>query len=225
VHSVIIGAIRDIMPRITVLLADDHTIIAQGLASLLSESFEVVGTASDGRELIELARKLKPVVIITDISMPLLNGLDAVNQLRSEGIQAKVIVLTQHKEPQFAVEAFRAGVSGYLLKQGAGEELVKAVQEVAQGRFYLTGLITRDLISVLLAARGKDSAAERSLTSRQREILQLIAEGRTAKEIAGILNISTRTVEGHKYEIMEALGVKTSAELVQQAIRLGLISP
>jgi DNA-binding NarL/FixJ family response regulator len=213
------------LPRTTVLLADDDTIVAEALASLLDDEFDVVRTVRDGRQLIEAAKELKPAVIVTDISMPLLNGLDAVRQLKTEGVPSKVIVLTQHKETQFAVEAFRAGVSGYLLKRSAGDELVKAIQEVTAGRSYLTSLVTKDLISVLIAAQSNISVDHRLLTARQREILQLIAEGKTAKEIGGILKISTRTVEGHKYEIMDALGVKTSAELVQQAIKLGLITP
>lgn len=213
------------MPRTTVLLADDDTIVAEALASLLEDEFDVVRTVRDGRQLIEAAKELKPAVIVTDISMPLLNGLDAVRQLRAEGVPSKVIVLTQHKETQFAVEAFRAGVSGYLLKRSAGDELVKAIQEVTEGRSYLTSLVTKDLISVLIAAQSNSSIDHRILTARQRQILQLVAEGKTAKEIGGMLKISTRTVEGHKYEIMDALGVKTSAELVQQAIKLGLITP
>jgi len=156
--------------------------------------------------------------------MPLLNGMDAVRQLRSQGLAAKVIVLTQHKEPQLAAEAFRAGVSGFLLKQAAGEELVAAIHEVLLGRSYLTTLIAKDLITLLLAAQGNTNSDQSVLTSRQRQILQLFAEGKTAKEVAASLNISVRTAEGHKYEIMGALGVKTSAELVAQAIRLGLIS-
>jgi DNA-binding NarL/FixJ family response regulator len=213
------------MARTTVLLADDDTIVAQGLAALLKDDFDVVRTVGDGRQLIAAAKELKPAVIVTDISMPTLNGLDAVRELLRDGVQSKVIVLTQHKETQFAVEAFRAGVSGYLLKQCAGDELAKAIEEVTNGRAYLTGLVTKDLISVLLAAKESGTDERRALTRRQREVLQLVAEGKTAKEIAGLLNISTRTVEGHKYEIMEALGVKTSAELVQQAIKLGLVAP
>ncbi len=212
------------MQKPRVLVADDHLILAQGLGALLREDFELVGLARDGRELVELAIQTKPDVIVTDISMPLMNGTDAVRQLRSHGITAKVIVLTQHKDPQIAAEAFRAGVSGFLVKQAAGEELVTAIREVLQGRSYLTTLIAKDLISVLLDAQSKTSEDKLNLTARQREILPLFAEGKTAKEVASLLNISVRTAEGHKYEIMEALGVKTSAELVRHAIRLGLIS-
>ena len=212
------------MPKPRVLVADDHVILAQGLGALLREEFELVGLAHDGRELVELAKQTKPDVIVTDISMPLLNGTDAVRQLRSQGISAKVIVLTQHKDPQIAAEAFRAGVSGFLIKQAAGEELVTAIREVLQGRSYLTTLIAKDLIGMLLDAQGKPGESKPKLTARQREILQLFAEGKTAKEVASSLNISVRTAEGHKYEIMEALGVKTSAELVQHAVRMGLVS-
>lgn len=210
------------MSRITVLLADDHVIVAQGLESLLRESFDLVGTVRDGRALLEAARNLKPDVIVTDISMPLLNGLDAVRHLKNEGITSQIIVLTQHNERHFAIEAFRAGVSGYLLKMSAVDELETAIREAMQGRAYLTPLIAKDLLSVLAEARA-DGTPEPKLTPRQREILQLIAEGKTAKEVANVLNISTRTAEGHKYEIMQALGVTSTAELVQYAIRFNLL--
>jgi|SRR5215471_15575320 len=212
------------MPKPRVLIADDHVILAQGLALLLGDAFELAGMARDGHELVELADRVKPDVIVTDVSMPSLNGMEAVRQLRSRGITAKVIVLTQHKDPQIAAEAFRAGVSGFLIKQTAGEELVIAIREVMQGRSYLTSLIAKDLITLLLDSQNKVEDGKSKLTPRQREILQLFAEGKTAKEVAASLSISVRTAEGHKYEIMEALGAKTSAELVQHAIRLGLIS-
>jgi DNA-binding NarL/FixJ family response regulator len=206
-----------------VLLADDHVIVAQGLASLLKESFDLVGTVRDGRALLDAAEQLKPDVIVTDISMPLLNGLDACRQLKSNGIEAKVVILTMHADPHMAAEAFRAGASGFVLKQSAGEELVQAIQEIVQGRAYLTPLIAKDMISVLMEAKG-EGGSEAKLTPRQREVLQLIAEGRTMKEVAGILKISARTAETHKYEMMGVLGVRTTAELIQCAIRLRLVS-
>jgi DNA-binding NarL/FixJ family response regulator len=212
------------MARPKVLIADDHVILAQGLVALLRDDFEVVGIARDGRELLEFVKLFQPDVIVTDISMPSLNGMDAVRQLRTQGTHAKVIVLTQHKDAHIAAEAFRAGVSGFLIKQAAGEELISAIREVLQGRSYLTTLIAKDLITILLEAQDKPTEPRSKLTPRQREILQLFAEGKTAKEVASSLNISVRTAEGHKYEIMEALEAKTSAELVQHAIRLGLIS-
>lgn len=209
------------MSRPTVLLADDHVIVAEGLASLLKETFDLIGIVADGRALLEVAKERKPDVIVTDISMPLLNGLDAVRQLKNNGLSSKVIVLTQHTETHYAIEAFRVGVSGYVLKMSAREELVAAIRETLHGRSYISPVITNDVIGLLLEAQGEESVGP--LTLRQREVLQLIAEGKTAKEIATILNISARTAEGHKYDIMQALGVKTTAELVQQAIRLKVI--
>jgi DNA-binding NarL/FixJ family response regulator len=207
-----------------VLIADDHLIVAQGLAALLRDEFDLVGVARNGHELVELARQLTPDVVVADISMPSLNGIDALRQLRKQGVGAKVILLTQHKDPRIAAEAFRAGALGFLIKQSAGDELVTAIYEALQGRTYLTSLIAKDLITLLLQSQAKQPGEKSELTPRQREILQLLTEGKTAKEVAAALNISVRTVEGHKYEIMETLGVKSSAELVQHAIRLGLIS-
>ncbi|HEY6990981.1 MAG TPA: response regulator transcription factor [Bryobacteraceae bacterium] len=211
------------MPVPKVLLADDHKIVAQGLESLLKDSFNFVGTVSDGRALLEAAIRLKPDVIVTDISMPLLNGLDAVRQFRSNGVDAKVVFLTMHADANLATEAFRAGGSAFLLKQSAGDELVQAIREILQGRAYLTPLIAKDMINVLMEARD-EKAQESKLTARQREVLQLIAEGKTMKEVASILNISARTAETHKYEMMQAIGVKTTAELIQHAIRLRLVN-
>lgn len=210
------------MPRTTVLLADDHVVVAEGLASLLRETFDLIGIVRDGRALLKEAKERRPDIVVTDISMPLLNGLDAVRQLKADGVTSKVIVLTQHTDIHYAVDAFRAGVSGFLLKMSAGEELITAIQETMQGKLYLTPLVSKDIVSVLVEARGEEKTEE-ILTPRQREVLQLIAEGKTAKEIANILQISNRTAEGHKYDIMEALGVKTTAELVQHAIRLKLL--
>jgi DNA-binding NarL/FixJ family response regulator len=212
------------MSKTRVLLADDHTIVAEGLRSLLESEFEFVGTVGDGRALLDAAQKLKPDVIVADISMPLLNGLDAARQLKREGATAKIIFLTMHTEAQLAAEAFRAGASGYLLKSSAGEELIAAIHEVIKGRSYVTPLITRDVLSFLMDAGGQPEQPAVKLTPRQREVLQLVAEGRTMKEVASILKISARTVESHKYEMMEALGVQTNAELVQYAIKIGLVS-
>lgn len=211
------------MPVPKVLLADDHKIVAQGLESLLKDSFNFVGTVSDGRALLEAAIRLQPDVVVTDISMPLLNGLDAVRQFRSNGVDAKVVFLTMHADANLAAEAFRAGGSAFLLKQSAGDELVQAIHEILQGRAYLTPLITKDMITVLMEAR-EEKTEEGKLTPRQREVLQLIAEGKTMKEVASILNISARTAETHKYEMMQVIGVKTTAELIQHAIRLRLVN-
>jgi DNA-binding NarL/FixJ family response regulator len=208
----------------TVLLADEQTIDSEALASLLKDSFEIAGIVHDGRQLIEAAQTLRPSVIVTDIAMPVLNGLDAVRRLPKAGVDSKVIVVTHHREIKLAIEAFRAGVSGYLLKQSASEELVRAIHEVMQDRVYLTSLIAKDLIQALLAEGLTARPGAPLLTGRQREILQLVAEGKTAKEIASILDISARTAQGHKYEIMRIFRVRTSAELVHLAIKLGLIS-
>jgi DNA-binding NarL/FixJ family response regulator len=205
-----------------VLLADDHTLVAEGLKALLKDSFDLVGVVHDGRALLESAERLRPDVIVTDISMPLLNGLDAVKQIRARHPETRVIILTMHRDTHLAASAFRAGVSGYLLKVSPGEELVKAIHEVAQGRSYVTTLLAKDLINLLMdntTPRDEESP----LTPRQREVLQLIAEGRTMKEVAALLNISPRTAESHKYDIMQALSVETTAELVQCAMRMKLV--
>ena len=206
--------------RTTVLLADDHAIVAEGLATLLKGQFDLVGTVSNGNELIEAARKHRPDVIIADIAMPVLSGLEALRRLQAMRSEAKVIFLTMHADAQLATEAFRAGASGYVLKQSAGEELIAAIQEVLQGRTYLTPLITRDVI----ASFTETTPAGVKLTPRQREVLRLIAEGRRMKEIAAILELSTRTVETHKYEMMRGLGVESTAELVRYAVQIGLVN-
>jgi len=211
------------MPMIKVLLAEDHTVVAEGLRALLKDSFELVGMVHDGRALLDAVEELHPDVIVTDISMPLLNGLDAVKQIRARRPSARIIVLTMHSDTQLAADAFRAGVSGYLLKISPGEELINAIREVALGRSYVTTLLAKDLITLLIEAGAAPNEGGSPLTPRQREVIQLIAEGRTMKEAAAILHMSPRTAESHKYEIMHALGVKTTAELVQYAIRMKLV--
>jgi DNA-binding NarL/FixJ family response regulator len=156
--------------------------------------------------------------------MPLLNGLDAVRLLRNDGIDAKVVFLTMHRDPNLAAEAFRAGASGFLLKDSAGDELVTAIQQVAQGRAYLTPLIAKDVLTLLMESKEPLTDKSSKLTLRQREVLQLIAEGKTTKEIAVLLNISVRTAESHKYDMMETLGAATTAELIRHAIRMKLVS-
>jgi len=206
-----------------VLLADDHAVVAQGLESLLKKSFDFVGVVHDGHALVDAAEKLRPDVIVTDISMPGLNGLDAIRQIRARRPGTKIVVLTMHRDTQLAVEAFRAGASGYILKVSPAEELIRAIAEVAEGRGYVTSLLAKDLIAILLEAQGQPAGGT-PLTPRQREVLQLIAEGRTMKEVASILNISPRTAESHKYEIMQVLGVETTAALIQYAIRSKLVA-
>jgi len=211
------------MAKARVLLADDHVVVAQSLGELLKETFDLVGIVHDGRALLEAAERLRPDVIVTDISMPLLNGLDAIRQLRAKSPQIKVVVLTMHADPQTAVSAFRAGARGYVLKVSPGEDLIAAIGQVAKGFAYVTPLVAKDLIDILIEARSPEGGGGGQLTARQREVLQLVAEGRTMKEVAAILHISPRTAESHKYEIMQTLGVDTTAALIQYAIRLKLI--
>lgn len=214
------------MPQTKVLLADDHAMFVEGLSALLRCSFDLVGVVHDGRALLKAVVDLRPEVVVADVSMPMLNGVDAVSQIKQIRPETKVVMLTMHDEPQLAVKAFRAGASGYVLKTSPGEELITAIEEVSKGRAYLTPLIAKDLISVLIEARtsGEKDGREPRLTARQREVLQLIAEGRTMKEVASVLQISPRTAESHKYEMMDVLGVSTTAELVRHAIRMKLVS-
>jgi DNA-binding NarL/FixJ family response regulator len=210
------------MNRPRVLLADDHTMFSQGLQSLLEDDFDLVGAVADGEALVEAARRLNPDVIIVDISMPVMNGLDAVRQLKKDGATAKIIFLTMHADDRLLAEAFRCGGSGYVLKQSAGEELITGIGKVLAGQKYVTPLIATEWAEDLTKrVRGTQKL---TLTPRQREVLQLVIEGCTMKEIATRLGISTRTAESHKYEIMEGLGVESTAELIQYAVKLGLTS-
>jgi DNA-binding NarL/FixJ family response regulator len=207
-----------------VLLAEDHAIVAEGLQGILEVDFELVATVGDGRALVEAARELKPDVIVTDISMPLLNGLDATRQMKSEGLRSRIVFLTMHADVPLAKAAFRAGASAYLLKRSASRELITAIQEVLNGSRYVTPLITDDPTTFLIETESQPKEKAFALTPRQREVLQLVAEGRTMKEIGTILHISSRTVEAHKYEMMHCLGVKTTPELVQYAVLIGVVS-
>lgn len=209
-------------PRPTVLLADDHAIVRDGIAKLLADfGFDVVGTVGDGQALLEACKRLDPDIIVTDISMPgPVNGLDAVARLRADRCRGKIIVLTMHHDADLAAHATRAGASGYLLKHSAGEELVSAIEQVLQGRVYLTPAVTKDLLERLAAGPRRE---EPELTPRQREVLRLIADGMRMKEIASTLGLSTRTVETHKYEMMRILGVDSTATLVRYAIEHGLV--
>jgi DNA-binding NarL/FixJ family response regulator len=209
--------------RPRVLLADDHRLLREAFVKLLEPECDVVGAVADGRALLEAAPELRPDVVVLDIAMPLLNGLDAARQLKRSMPSVKVIFLTVNEDPDLAAEAFRAGGSAFLLKNSAASELLQAMQDVMQGRSYVTPLATRDMVDNLL--RPKETAAgARELSPRQREILQLLAEGRTMKEIAGILKITPRTVAFHKYSVMEEFGIKSSAELVQFAIKKRIVS-
>lgn len=212
------------MNRPRVLLADDHTMILAGLRSLLESDFDLVGTAEDGRALLDAAAQLKPDVIMIDISMPLLNGIEAARQLKKAVPQSKIIFLTMHADVAYVKEAFRAGASGYLIKRSAATELVTAINEVMKGRTYVTPLVTKDMMESFLEPSDAPDKLQGKLTPRQREVLQLVAEGHSNKEIASILNVSAKTVEFHKYNLMQALGIRTTAELTQYAMRHGYIS-
>lgn len=209
--------------RPRVLLADDHRIVAAGLAALLADDYELVGRASDGHSLLEMARTGAADFIVADISMPGLNGIDALHAMRREGIDVPVIFLTMHTEPAYARRALEAGAAGYVLKHAAPQELQQALREAAGGGIFISAEIAAEVLGTAGTRPERDRAS--GLTPRQLEILRLLAGGRSAKEIAKWLDISHRTVEYHKYQAMEALGVKTNAELIQLALRLQLLPP
>lgn len=207
--------------RTTVLIADDHAIVKEGLVSLLkAHDFDVVGAVGDGEALIESARRLRPDVIVTDLSMPELTGLDVLVLLRAERIPSKVVVLTMHNDGKRAAEAIRAGASGFLLKESAGEELITAINQSLQGRVYLTPAVTK---AVMERIGDTEPPPAPALTARQRDVLRLIVKGQRMKEIAATLNLSARTIETHKYEMMDVLGVHSTAELVRYALEQRLI--
>ena len=211
------------MRRPRVLLADDHRLLREAFVKLLEPECDVVGAVADGRALLEAAPKLRPDVVVVDIAMPLLNGLDAARQVKRSMPSVKVVFLTVSEDPELAAEAFRAGASAFLLKNSAASELLQAIADVVQGRSYVTPLATRDMVDNLM--RQPESArGARELSPRQREVLQLLAEGRTMKEIASILKITARTVAFHKYSMMEDLGIKSTAELVQYAVKARIVS-
>jgi len=212
------------MEKTTVLLADDHKIVLEGLKGLLAEDFDVVGTVEDGRALLEKVQELCPDVIVVDVAMPLLNGIDAVKQIKKLGLETKVVFLTMHHDAMYAKEAFDAGALGFVLKHSAPSELKKAIEEALKGNTYISPAIAQEVMQLYKGEVDSRAGASGTLTLRQREVMQLLAEGKSAKEIGTILHISTRTVEFHKYNMMEQLGIKTSAELVHFAIKHGIVS-
>jgi DNA-binding NarL/FixJ family response regulator len=210
--------------KIRVLLADDHRIFLEGLKKLLEGEFDVVGAVDDGRALVRAAVELAPDVIIADVSMPSLNGIEAARQLALTDCAAKLIFLTMHGDPLLLRQALVAGASGYILKRDAPDALVAAIRKVASGKL----CFIQDVLQASEVLGGIDAAAQRSLgklTARQREVLQLVAEGRTAKEIAAAIQVTVKTVEFHKSQLMQRLGVRRSAELTAIAIRHGLATP
>jgi len=212
------------MKRCRILLADDHVLVADALKIMLEPLYDVVGIAGDGRALLHLAETLKPDLIVVDIGMPQLNGLDATKQIKRLLPRVKVIVLTMDQDSDLVAEAFRAGASGYLLKHSAAKELLQAIQEVLKGASYLSPRITSGAVSSLLRGGNPESDKARELTPRQREVIQLLAEGRSMKEIADVLTISLRTVAAHKYRVMELLAITTNAELYHYAVKHRIVS-
>ena len=204
------------------MLADDHKIVLDGLRSLLEPEFELAGTVEDGRTLVSSAQKLRPDVIVVDVSMPLLNGIEAVRQIKKTDSHVKIIFLTMHPDVTYAIRAFEAGASGYVLKHSASSELITAIHEAIKGRSYVTPMIAGELLQSYKKGAHLQADNTERLTQRQREILQLLVEGHSAKEIGGILNISPRTVEFHKYELMSKLNLKTISALIQYAVKRGI---
>ena len=208
---------------IQVLLADDHHIVREGLKSLLEkEGFRVVGEAADGREAVRLAGTSHPDVAVLDLSMPSMNGLDAAREIIRSEPKTKAILLTVHTEDAYVLEALRAGVTGYVLKSQAPADLVQAIRETTRGSIYLSPGVSRIVVD---AYRGKTDLPSDPLTPREREVLQLVAEGKSTKEVAGILGVSVKTAESHRSRIMEKLDIHETATLVRYAIRRGLIQP
>jgi DNA-binding NarL/FixJ family response regulator len=208
------------LKKTRILLADDHQFITEGLKNILEPKHEVIGTVEDGKKLVRQAIKLQPDILVVDISMPILNGFEAFEQLKKEGVKSKVIFLTMHPDVAYAARALDMGASGYILKHSAPEELLLAIDKALLGGIFLTPKIEFEINNSNHTAK----SPLRKLTSRQREVLQLLAEGNSAKKIAEILFVSPRTAEFHKYRIMEELGIKTNAELVQYAIKHGIVS-
>jgi DNA-binding NarL/FixJ family response regulator len=212
------------MKRPKILLADDHAIVVDGLRAVLEPAFEVVGRVEDGRALVTEAERLRPDVIVADVSMPLLNGIEAARQIAKVDARIKVVFLTMHPDADLATEAFRAGAAGYVVKSSAAGELKAAILEVLEGRIYITPRIAKEVLGALMRPNSGADDPYEALTARQREVLQLIAEGRTSKEIANILNVSAKTVEFHKGRIKESLGLRTIAELAQYAMKRRIVA-
>ena len=209
------------LPR--VLIGDDHTLVVEGIRKLLDGKVELVATVRDGRALVQAAERLKPDVVLLDISMPLLNGIDAARQIKKSCPETKLVFLTMHADRDYVVEALRAGGSGYLLKWSAEEELVNAIDTVLAGRLYLTSVLPRELLDLLSNSATAHSREASDLSAREREVLQLIVEGKSAKEAAEVLHVSVKTVEFHKYRMMKKLGLHSTAELAKYAVQRQLL--
>ena len=210
------------MTKARVLIADDHTLVAEAFKRLLEPECEVVGMVADGRALLRMAPQVNPELVLVDLNMPLLNGLDASEQLKQVLPKIKIIVLTMNEDPEIAAETMNKWASGYLLKKSAGSELLKAVRDVLRGGKYVTPALQEAIAEIV--ARDSRSEAARTLTPRQREVLQLLAEGHTMKEAAAILNVATRTVAFHKYRIMQDFGLANNSELLRFAMKQKLVN-
>lgn len=211
------------MKKPRILIADDHAIVVEGLQRLLAADFELVGVARNGVEMVEKCMGLEPDVVVADVSMPLMNGIEAVRKLRRQGDETTVVFLSMHADVTSATRAIEAGAFGYVLKHAASDELVTAIREALAGRTFVSPSLRTPAVEERLI-RGRDHTRSLELTPRQKEVLQLLTEGKSAKEIGAILGISPRTAETHKYKIMDDLGLATTAELVQYAIRHGMVA-
>jgi DNA-binding NarL/FixJ family response regulator len=205
------------MSKPRVIIADDHTMLVEAFEKLLAPECDVVAKVADGRALLTAVNELKPDVVVLDLSMPLLNGLDAARQIKQSHPSVRLVFVTMNEDPDLAAQAFRIGGAAYLLKRSAGSELLTAIREAMRHRSYVTPLVTEGMLGSLMHAQSEPSTPQ--LTARQREVLQLLAEGKSMKEVASILNVAPRTVAFHKYRMMEQLKIRTNAELIQYAIR------
>lgn len=213
-----------------VIVADDHRLVAEGIVKILEKEYSVVATPTDGRRFIEAVETFRPALALVDISLPQLNGLDACRHVKKSCPEVKIIILTMHSEQHFVTEAFRVGVGGYLLKTSVADELLFAVKEVLKGCTYISPVVAQGLLDQTLKSstdpqKRPEPAPTVTLSLRQREVLQLVAEGKSNKEIASAINVTVKTIEFHKARISKGLGVRTTAELTKQAITLGLIAP
>lgn len=212
------------MKALRVLLADDHSIVLEGLRRVLEPGFEIVGEVADGRALVAAAGLLRPDIIVTDISMPLLNGIEAARQIRKTNRKVKIVFLSMHPDVTYTAEALHAGGSGYVLKSSAGVELLEAIREALSGGIYVTPSIDREVVRVQMERTSRRGDGQAELTPRQREVLRWLADGNSLKEVAAILKVSIKTVEFHKYRIMNKLGLHTNAEMTKYAVKLGVSS-
>ena len=212
------------MKRARIVLADDHTLVLEGLRKILEKEYDIVGTAEDGRTLLTVVQQHNPDIVVLDISMPQLNGLDAARQLHKQLPACKIVFLTMHADPIYAKEAFHVGASAFLLKRSAATELILAIQAVLKDQFYVTPVIAKDVLLPICGESEGSLYIKSRLTPRQREVLQLVAEGHAVKEIANVLNLSPKTVEYHKTKIMRELNLHSTVELTQYAVTHGMVS-